>query len=118
MKTALPLLVMATTLSAVVQGAEQRVIHSQSSWVISTPQVELAVTERGGQMAPVTFFRDTAKPVQPYHISPWQDEKLADLPAPVLNTLRGDWFCIPFGGNSEAFRGEQHPPHGEVAGGA
>lgn len=108
---------MATTLSAVAQGAEQRVIHSQPSWVISTPQVELAITERGGQMAPVTFFRDTARPVQPYHISPWQDEKLTDLPAPVLNSLRGDWFCVPFGGNDEAFNGEKHPPHGEVAGG-
>jgi hypothetical protein len=39
------------------------------------------------------------------------------LPAPVLDILRGDWFCVPFGGNSEAFRGEQHPPHGEIVGG-
>src|SRR5436190_7502138 len=118
MKTVPLLLVtMAATLTSAAQGSEKRVIHSQPSWVISTPQVELAITEQGGQMAPVTFFRDTPKPVQPYHISPWQDEKLTNLPAPVLNSLRGDWFCVPFGGNSDAFHGEQHPPHGEVAGG-
>jgi hypothetical protein len=105
-------------LAVAARAAEQRVIHSQPSWVIATPQVEIAVTERGAHMAPVTFFRDTAKPVQPYHISPWQDEGLKDLPAPVLGSLRGDWFCIPFGGNSDAFRGETHPPHGEVAGDA
>src|SRR3954471_279357 len=98
MKIASLLLTMAATLPALTHAAEQRVIHSQPSWVISTPQVELAVTERGGQMAPVTFFRDTPKPVQPYHISPWQDEGLKDLPAPVLASLRGDWFCVPFGG--------------------
>src|SRR5688500_8206907 len=98
-------------------AAEPRTIRSQPSWVISTPQVEVAVTVRGAHMAPVTFMQDTAQPVQPYHVSPWQDEGLKNLPAPVLNTLRGDWFCIPFGGNGEAFRGETHPPHGEVAGG-
>lgn len=104
--------------AALASAAEQRVIHSQPSWVIATPQVELAVTERGGHMAPVTFFRDTAKPVQPYHVSPWQDEGLKDLPAPVLGSLRGDWFCVPFGGNGDAYRGEKHPPHGEIAGDA
>lgn len=118
MKTVPFLLTMAATLPALTHAAEKRVIHLQPSWVISTPQVELAVTEAGGDMAPVTFFRDTAKPVQPYYISPWQDEKLTDLPAPVLNTLRGDFFCIPFGGNDAPFHDEKHPPHGEVAGGA
>lgn len=91
-------------------------IHSQPSWVLKTQQVELAVTEIGGHMAPVTFCRDTAHPVQPYHITPWQDEPKQEMPAPVLVSLRGDFFCMPFGGNSELVRGEKHPPHGEVAG--
>lgn len=101
---------------SVASSAEQRTIHSQRSWVIGTPQVELAVTETGAMMAPVTFFRDTAAPLQPYHVSPWQDEGLK-LDVPVLVALRGDWFCMPFGGNADAFNGETHPPHGEVAGG-
>ena len=108
-------LLLLLTLASLASGAEQRTIHSQASWVISTPQVELAVTGTGGMMAPVTFYRDTDKPVQPYHISPWQDEGLK-LDVPVLVALRGDWFCAPFGGNSEKFNGETHPPHGEVAG--
>jgi hypothetical protein len=64
----------------------------------------------------VTFFRDSAKPVQPYYISPWQDEEPVAMPAPVLVTLRGDFFCMPFGDNSEKLAGEKHPPHGEIAG--
>lgn len=94
----------------------KRTIHSQPSFVVSTQHVELAVTELGGQMAPVTFFRDSSKPVRPYHVSPWQDEKASAMPAPVLNALRGDFFCMPFGGNSDVVGGEKHPPHGEIVG--
>ena len=66
-------------------------------------------------MAPVTFDRKAAAPIRPYHISPWQDEGLKDLPAAVLVPLRGDFFCMPFGGNAEAKGSEQHVPHGESA---
>ena len=96
--------------------AKTRTIHLQPSAILSTKEVEVAVTKLGGNMAPVTFFRDSAKPVQPYHISPWQDEKPVKMPAPVLVTLRGDFFCVPFGGNSDAVGGEKHPPHGEIVG--
>ena len=90
-----------------------RVVHSQKSWVISSDQVELSVTQLGGHMAPVRFFRGDARPVQPYHISPWQDEKLT-IDNPVLVPLRGDFFCLPFGGGREP-NGREHPPHGEAA---
>ena len=90
-----------------------RVVHSQKAWVISSDQVELAVTQLGGHMAPVSFFRRDAKPVQPYHITPWQDEKLK-VENPVLVPLRGDFFCLPFGGGREP-GGREHPPHGETA---
>ena len=29
--------------------------------------------------------------------------------------LRGDFFCLPFGGNERPYRSERHPPHGETA---
>lgn len=97
-------------------GPDREKIHKQKSYVIRTPEVELAVTQLGGHMAPVTFFRNESKPVQPYHITPWQDEKPKKVPVPVLAPLRGDFFCVPFGGNADAVGGEKHPPHGEVAG--
>lgn len=99
-----------------VAGVDRERIHKQRSYVIRTPQVELAVTRLGGHMAPVTFYRNDSKPIQPYHISPWQDEKPKSVPVPVLGPLRGDFFCLPFGGNADAVQGEKHPPHGEVAG--
>ncbi len=110
-------LITAVTATA-ADTAKQRVVHSQPSVVIATKQVELAVTKLGAHMSPVSFFRDTAKPVQPYYVSPWQAEKAAKMPVPVLVPLRGDFFCMPFGGNSDEVAGEKHPPHGEVSGDA
>lgn len=65
-------------------------------------------------MAPVVFFRDTADPVQPYYLSPWQGRGVS-TGVPVLDPLRGDFFCMPFGGG-KPYRGEEHPVHGESAG--
>ena len=109
-------LIAATAVASAAEDAQRRTVHSQPSFVIATRQVEVAVTKLGGHMAPVTFYRDAAQPVRPYHISPWQDEKPSKMPAPVLVTLRGDFFCLPFGGNSEEVSGEKHPPHGEIVG--
>jgi len=65
-------------------------------------------------MAPVTFFRDSPSPVQPYYISPWQGKGVR-TGVPVLDMLRGDFLCLPFGGGN-AWHGENHPIHGESAG--
>jgi hypothetical protein len=96
--------------------ARKRTIRGERSWVTENGQVELAVTVRGGHMAPVTFFRDSGAPVQPYYISPWQGTRVR-TGVPVLDVLRGDFFCMPFGGGN-AWRGENHPVHGESAGSA
>ncbi len=76
--------------------SELKTIASQPSWVLSSKHVEVAITELGGHMAPVTFYKDTPNPVQPYFISPWQYEKKT-IDMPVLVPLRGDFFCMPFG---------------------
>jgi hypothetical protein len=91
-----------------------KTVAHQPSWILRNDTTELALTCFGGHMAPVTFFRDSAKPVQPYYINPWHGEG-RKLPAPVLKPLRGDFFCLPFGGNPEPLNGKQYPIHGETA---
>ncbi len=86
-------------------------LFGESSWTIRSDQVELAVTERGGHMAPVTFYRRADSPVQPYYLNPWHEEKPA-TGLPLLEVLRGDFFCLPFGA-ANAYKGEDHPVHGE-----
>lgn len=90
-----------------------KTVADRPSWVVRSDQVQLAVTQTGGHMAPVTFYRDSARPVQPYYISPWHGEKL-DIPAPVLRPLRGDFFCMPFGKDG-TLRGRRYEYHGETA---
>ena len=107
-----------TVAVAAADNAKIKTVHSQPSFIVATREVEVAITRLGAHMAPVTFFRDSKQPVQPYHISPWQDEKPSKMPAPVLVALRGDFFCLPFGGNSEEVAGEKHPAHGEIVGDA
>lgn len=98
------------------QKLSQGQTESQSTWTLASDQVELQVTRLGAQTAPVTFYRNETNPVRPYYVSPWQGERRDLSAVPVLVPLRGDFFCLPFGGNAKEFRGERHPPHGETAG--
>jgi len=89
-------------------------MFGQTSWHISNRQVDAFVTELGGHLGPVAF-QLPGKRVQPYSIAPWAEEKGGEDLVPLLKALRGDFFCLPFGGNGTAFRGEHHPPHGDTA---
>jgi len=89
-------------------------VLGQPSWRLATNEVEAYVTELGGHLAPVTFDVQGRK-IMPYAVAPWAEEKLDPELPPVLQSLRGDFFCMPFGGNEKPFRGERHPAHGETA---
>lgn len=91
-------------------------VRGQPAWTLANDTVDLAVTRLGAHMAPVTFFHNETRPVAPYYVSPWQEERRDLSMVPVLVPLRGDFFCLPFGGNATPYQGERHPPHGETAG--
>ena len=90
-----------------------RTIANQPSWIMRTKEIELAVTQLGGHMAPVTFYRNTSRPVRPYYVNPWHGER--EQPTePVLKSLRGDFFCMPFGSPDE-FTKRFPATHGDPA---
>ncbi len=84
--------------------------HGEPSWPLANDCVSLRVTARGGHVAPVEF-RFPSDVFSPYSLAPWQP---ADEPAapPILQVLRGDFFCFPFGADAAA--GHPHI-HGEPA---
>lgn len=86
----------------------------QPSWHLETEEVEAYVTRLGGHLGPVTFLRPQGG-FQPYSVAPWAEEELGEEHPAVIRALRGDFFCLPFGGNAEPWQGEQHPVHGETA---
>ena len=90
-------------------------IANQPSWILETDAVRLALTERGGMMAPVWFHTGNGRCVQPYYVNPWYAESPAPA-EPVLVPLRGDFFCLPFGAAHRVGK-EDHAVHGEAAGG-
>src|SRR4051812_5631814 len=93
---------------------KKKIVEGQASWCIATKSVQAFVTETGGHLGPVTFNIGGRK-IAPYSVAPWAKEKLSrDIP-PIIRALRGDFFCMPFGGNSTPFKREKHPVHGEVA---
>lgn len=85
------------------------------SWVFGNDTVSLALTRSGGQLAPVTFYREDETPVQPYYVAPWSNETYP-IPADeaVLKLMRGDVFCLPFGFPSEDAT-TQYRLHGDIA---
>ncbi len=89
--------------------------YNQPSYTIQTDQVSLSIAEMGGCMAPATFYRKTTQPVSPLAIAPWWDEKIPGDQPNVIKTLRGDFFCMPFGGGVTQYKGRAYPPHGETA---
>lgn len=91
-----------------------RMIDGQHSWRIASAATEAFVTETGGHLAPVRFHLPGGT-VEPFAIAPWHKETLPKDVPPILRVLRGDFFCMPFGGNATPFGKEAHPPHGETA---
>lgn len=82
-------------------------IHGEASHHLATAELDLDVTGRGGHLAPVVFHL-AGRDVSPYSLSPWVPAEYPDLP-PLLSVLRGDFLCLPFGGQLAG------PPHGETA---
>ena len=88
-------------------------IHSQPSWRIQSKYVEAFLTETGGHLGPVRFSC-AGTTLEPYSVAPWVNDTIAPAMPPLIKVLRGDFFCLPFGGNGTPYNGEEHPPHGEV----
>lgn len=93
--------------------AKSSVIDHQKSWTMVNDVVSLAVTHTGGHLGPVAF-KMAKGTLMPFSVAPWHGEKHPKEPA-IIQGLRGDFFCMPFGGNAEAWKGEKHPVHGESA---
>src|SRR5690349_17412766 len=89
-------------------------IFGQPSWRFASQTVEAFLTERGGHLGPVTFKVD-GKKISPFSVAPWWNEKLDKRLPAIIRVLRGDFFCMPFGGNETPFGKEQHPVHGDPA---
>ena len=88
--------------------------HGQPSWRFASDKVRAAITRQGGHLAPVEFQLGR-RTIAPFSVAPWAEDKTLGAFPPILRSLRGDFFCAPFGNNDRPWRGEKHPPHGDSA---
>ncbi len=82
-------------------------VHGEPSFHLTTPELDLDLTARGGHLAPVVFHLP-GRDVSPYSLAPWEPAEFPEI-APLLSVLRGDFLCLPFGGQTNG------PPHGDPA---
>lgn len=57
----------------------------------------LTVQRHGAMLAPLTFVLANGRQVSPLHIAPWAEEPVAATLPGILQRLRGEWPCVPFG---------------------
>lgn len=92
-----------------LSDAKPSLVHGEPSYRLKSSRVEACLTRRGGHLGPVNFTIGR-RMVCPYSLSPWQPADCARGTPPILQILRGDFFCLPFGDDPAA-----PPVHGESA---
>ena len=88
---------------------QPREIHGAASVTVHSNVVKASVTLTGAHVAPVVFA-DAGRSAEPYSLAPWTPGEISGID-PLLDVLRGDFFCLPFGAQPDG------PAHGEPASG-
>jgi hypothetical protein len=57
----------------------------------------LSVQRRGGMLGPLTLIVAGDRQVSPLYLAPWAAQESRPPLAEVLQALRGEWPCVPFG---------------------
>ena len=87
--------------------------YGRPSYTIKNDKIELFITVEGGHLT--ADFDVGSKKINPYFIAPWWNEAPLLKEDTIIQILRGDFFCMPFGGNDEEYQGKQYPVHGETS---
>lgn len=87
-------------------------LFGQPSYTITGDRVSAAITVQGGHLT--AQFKTKNGEVNPFFVSPWWNEAKCNFDE-VLNVLRGDFFCFPFGGGEDPYKRKIYPLHGNTA---
>ena len=77
-----------------------------------------SVQALGGMLGPVTFLLPDGRQVSPLHVAPWFDDPARKDQPPILQDLRGEWPCVPFGTDAPRSLPEGWSATGETFDGA
>jgi hypothetical protein len=85
----------------------------QPSYTLTNRHTDLRVSVQAGQLTAV--FTAGAKQASPFWVAPWWKEPCREEDPWIVRMLRGDFFCLPFGGNAEPWEGRSCALHGNTA---
>ncbi len=60
----------------------------------------LSVQSLGGMLGPVLFLLPDGRQVSPLHVAPWGNDPERETLPEILQQLRGEWPCVPFGSDT------------------
>lgn len=60
----------------------------------------LSVQSLGGMLGPVLLILPDGRQVSPLHVAPWGNDPQRGILPEILQELRGEWPCVPFGSDA------------------
>ena len=68
---------------------------------LAWPHGIVSVESLGGMVGPTVFVLPDGRQIAPFQIAPWADEAGTEDIPPILQRLRGEWPCVPFGSDGD-----------------
>lgn len=94
-------------------GKHTEMHYARPSYTIENDAVKIFVSVQGGMTTAV--YKHGGKDIFPYFINPWWDEAPFLDQDPIMQNIRGDYFCFPFGANMKPYDGIEYRIHGRTA---
>jgi hypothetical protein len=87
----------------------------QPCYVLANGNIRVSITVQGGHLR--ASFPHRGGEANPFFLAPWWNEAPLATDDPITQVLRGDFFCLPFGGNADPYLGVKYGVHGITASG-
>lgn len=94
-------------------GHHTTIHYGKPSYFLTNDSVDIRVSVQCGMFT--AAYTSGGETIDPYFISPWWDEKPFLDQDPIMQTLRGDYFCFPFGADVSPFPDVSYQIHGRTA---
>ncbi|MCP4384270.1 MAG: hypothetical protein GY798_23150 [Hyphomicrobiales bacterium] len=94
-------------------GHYTKLHYGKPSYALTNDSVDIRVSVQSGMFT--ASYTSGGKSIDPYFISPWWNEAPFLDQDPIMQNLRGDYFCFPFGADVSPYPGVSYQIHGRTA---
>jgi len=73
----------------------------EAAQALAWPHGVVSVESLGGMLGPTVFVLPDGRQIAPFQVAPWANEPGMEGVPPILQRLRGEWPCVPFGSDAD-----------------